>query len=640
MGMMEYTDPMSLNPPVSIAGTGEPGALSMGGDGGESVEILSTDPINMQSGDTVAGLDQSDNGIMGYDKYLKPQLSQEIIGIQSPRLIISDTAWTPTQVTADFTTYYDRAIVKLRNESGSTQTLHSFAIGGALVVRVAGKNGYLWEATNYDDVERNGELEYKLGNEFIVNTTQIESIGDWLQKELRPHDMYKLYLRGCHPYYEEGDLYTLDVSYTINGATSQTEEIDIDVQICGVSITREVGQLGQTVLSVRVPTGAWSKTTTTRARLLTAGLPFGALARGGIITVAASTYTGTDAQFICDGDHDEVEINAAIARLGEVGGGVVQLTRGTFNIAEVGTTDICISINSPGIVLTGEGMGNTILTCACTTNDEYILIKVLASNTTLYNFSMTASGTYKTRSFGVLMTESANDIMISSVDFNCANCIYGSLNTHSGLNVNNCKATILDGVSLSTFVRLYAATNVKLINNSVTFEALTIPSVAAFLTCGSTCSNVLASGNTAVYSGATSGVGMITGIYVAGVTGTIYTLSDNSFTFNGTYGCDAQVIVLGSSVSNSLVSGNTIIGADFNNAAFSYGIYLNGCDYCAITGNRVEGINNSGASYGIGIWVETGSVKNAVTGNILLNNVSSNLYDEGTNTAKTGNITS
>ncbi|KKM94588.1 hypothetical protein LCGC14_1196870, partial [marine sediment metagenome] len=75
---------------------------------------------------------------------------------------------------------------------------------------------------------------------------------------------------------------------------------------------------------------------------------------GQIIVVASSTYKGLKYDRICDGTRDEVEINDAIRYLSETyGGGIVELTEGTFYTAAPIVPD-------DNIVLQGRGW-NTIV---------------------------------------------------------------------------------------------------------------------------------------------------------------------------------------------------------------------------------------------------------------------------------------
>lgn len=81
----------------------------------------------------------------------------------------------------------------------------------------------------------------------------------------------------------------------------------------------------------------------------------GATVRGATRVVAASNASATvkaRADYVCDGTADDVEINAALAALGSVGG-VVQLSEGQFNLAaSVATTASKQSLRGLGIGVT------------------------------------------------------------------------------------------------------------------------------------------------------------------------------------------------------------------------------------------------------------------------------------------------
>lgn len=640
MGIMEFTNPQGLNPPVSAVGTGDVGALDIGLDTSEGTPY-SGDPINMQyPGDYGTGLDYSDNGIKGYDKYLKPQLPQEIIGIQNPRLVISDTAWTPTQTTFDTTTYNDRAVVKLRNEAGSTKTLHAFAIGGQLVVRVSGKNGYVWEAANYDDIEINGELEYKIGNEFMVNTTQIESIGDYLQKELRPHDMYKLVLRGRHPYFEVGDRYTLDITHSISGGSSEAEEIDIDVEICGWNVVGEVGQIGSTVLTVRVPTGAWSKTTTTRARMLTAGLPFGSLTRGNVIKVAASTYTGTDAHFYCDGTDDQVQIHAALTHLGKIGGGTLELTRGIFNVTYsiYGLEDACITINAndENISIVGEGMENTIIRHDCIADDYRYIIAILSTNVNIYNLAIEATGTYISKSYGILIGADTDNARITYSKITAARCIADGYGTNSGLSVIECIGVVKNADITARFISLEDCSNAVISKNIITVDDIAVGAdIFNAIWINGVCYGASIEGNQIILNGSDSASSSV-GIFITSSSASNFNINNNIIRFNGSY--TARVAGITITGSDGIISSNIIVGTDFVNNSDSYGIVVSG-DRNSITGNNVRSVTNTGAGTGYGIYISATADRTNVSGNTALS-CDTNYTDAGTNTSATGNVTS
>lgn len=80
------------------------------------------------------------------------------------------------------------------------------------------------------------------------------------------------------------------------------------------------------------------------------------------LVVAASDATVTEkaqADYVCTGNGDQAQIQAAINAL-PVGGGTVQLTSGTFNISRLGTTNVGIYIDKDNVTVKGMGM-TTIL---------------------------------------------------------------------------------------------------------------------------------------------------------------------------------------------------------------------------------------------------------------------------------------
>jgi hypothetical protein len=268
--------------------------------------------------------------------------NKTIIGVKNP----SETKSDGLRV-LDFTSYNDRALCYWYNSSGSTAYAYDFGLRGQLVYRLSGMNSMIWEWSNYGDIDINGEKEVRIGNNFIVSQSQVEDIGDFARKELAPHNMYQLMVYGCHPYMEIGDIYRLQIDYTMPTGESQIELIDVNVEIRGVKTHRACGTAGETQLIVRVPSGEWTKTTSTRARKILSGLPFDNLNRSNVITVGAYDYAG-QADIYCDGVADNIQIQNAIDNLYSAGGGTVQLVRGSYRIA----TTISVKGN---IKLCGEG---------------------------------------------------------------------------------------------------------------------------------------------------------------------------------------------------------------------------------------------------------------------------------------------
>jgi hypothetical protein len=289
---------------------------------------------------------------------------ESVVGLVDPDLI--SRPGTLTETTFDTTTYADRAIIKLTNSTGGAVECTGIAIRGKAVIRHAGHSGYLWEYSDYDDIEKNGERSYAVSNDYICSATQCEALGDYLWKELRPHNMYELSIKGQILWVQPGDVWHLEIDYTISGQASQAELIDTDVEIHRASWARQVGGIGETLLTVRVPSSAWSNTMSRRARLLSSGMPQSLYERGNAVIVGASTWTGA-ATYLCDGIDDQVQIQSAIDYINALGGGEVILTEGIF-VVSGNTTPITMASN---IYFHGQSRA-TILQYGTGTFDKYI----------------------------------------------------------------------------------------------------------------------------------------------------------------------------------------------------------------------------------------------------------------------------
>jgi hypothetical protein len=290
-------------------------------------------------------------------KIYKDAKNKTVIGLANPtlnppRMGMSATDYANSTITFDTTSYIDRALVSVENTGSASITINGFSIRGQQVVRLSGLNGLKWEYFNRRDIDTNGEKEFKVSSNFITNGDQCADIGDYIRKELEPHDMYSLTLKGVHPYFEVGDRSELVLDYKLPTMQFPTEQIAVDVEIRGVSIHRSVGSIGETMLSVRVPSGEWNNTTPTKARWIASGRMDQEQNRSNVLTIGAYDYAGT-ADIYCDGVDDDVEIQAAIDQLTLEGGGTVRLSRGHFIL------NTYIQIKN-GITVTGEGRGTAL----------------------------------------------------------------------------------------------------------------------------------------------------------------------------------------------------------------------------------------------------------------------------------------
>lgn len=383
---------------------------------------------------------------------------EKIIGLKDGSLVKAQS--TLTTVDFDTTEYGDRAVLQLRNNTGSAITLTGLSIRGKPVKQLSGANGYVWEYSDYDDIEKNGENFVEVSNDFIFSPLQARSIGDFVWKELRPHKMYSLTLIGTQYQYEIGQIWHLTLSYSLDGHTM--EDIDTDVEVMGVSLSRSVGGVGTTALSLRVPSSAWELTLAKNAKLVGAGNSQRLSNRSNIITVASSTWTG-QADYFCDGTADDVEIQAAIDYIASIGGGQIILTGGYFSISA--TLALCNNL-----LFSGEGI-STILNVV--SNVLLIDCRSLVG-VTITNMKMVG---YSTRVASCIVgNASSNGIVCDSLYIsNFSTGIYEVTNIKS-CEIDNCKNGIYN-------VTLYGSC-VSCIVSNCTSEGIRFNSVSSCVISG------------------------------------------------------------------------------------------------------------------------------------------------------------
>lgn len=101
-----------------------------------------------------------------------------------------------------------------------------------------------------------------------------------------------------------------------------------------------------------------------------------------VAAVNASPFARANADYVCDGRSDEIEINAALAAL-PVGGGLVQLSEGRFTINGY------LRFGTIGTVIQGMGMeSTTIFVVNGTTHNDYIFHWLNNDTITLRDFKI------------------------------------------------------------------------------------------------------------------------------------------------------------------------------------------------------------------------------------------------------------
>ena len=291
-------------------------------------------------------------GLYGPENY-KNEADQEIIGVKEAVLFWWSNYGTGTNsvagggftaTTFDTSAYSDGAIIKLNNNSGGDRKMKSCSITGKPVVRYSGEKGIIHDDfVDYESILRDGEKKLEFGNNYIVNTTQLGQLADfyWKANNYKRH-VYELEIPGRCYWYSPGEWYTVQI-----GGAGDVEYIDSVCECFDVQVEGEAGGLGRTVVAFREVYENWTKDSGALARFLGSGSPKDKYNFARVL-VASQYYPGPS-DYRCDGTADQTEIQAAIDQVAGFGGGVVELTEGTF------VTAAAIDITTDNIVLSGAG---------------------------------------------------------------------------------------------------------------------------------------------------------------------------------------------------------------------------------------------------------------------------------------------
>jgi hypothetical protein len=280
----------------------------------------------------------------------------EIIGLKDGSIIFNGSRQdgTPLQDgdvlvdVFDTTIKPDAAQIRLENTTGNPIVYSGVSVRGKIVLSLAGKNGY--ESETLQDLESqytNGVNSLVIENKMIIDQDQIKDLLDYYWKqngvgEPKKH-FYSIGMVGRRFDLTPGKIYTIVI-----GEAGDPEYINVDARLESLKIQGGTNN-GATVAIFRETTRNWTRTLTPSVRNISDGNP-GRLSRGGATrVVGSSTFIG-DADYLCDGTNDEIEIQAAIDELAGIGGGTVLLTNGTFSNEDV----IYIYGN---VIVAGEGKG-------------------------------------------------------------------------------------------------------------------------------------------------------------------------------------------------------------------------------------------------------------------------------------------
>jgi hypothetical protein len=322
-------------------------------------------------------------------KYKPNNKSIEIIGLVSATFTHLTTDAVPgslTLTTFDTDSRADSAQILLTNSTGVSRVIIAAWIRGKPVTRLSdgrgtraeggvassgkgvasgARGGFLHDKfVDYESIAKNGEQTFETGNNFVVTAAQVNKLADYYWKlNKTPKHIYTLSLTGFQSWYEPGEWYTLQI-----GGAGGAEYIDSTVECFDVRCSLAVGGAPSTSIAFREVEENWKFDSNDVARQIASG-SFSRRPNQNVVTVAAQYYSGY-ADYYCDGTEDQTEINNAATYLSQVGGGIIHLSKGDFNI----TSSITLT---SGIHLEGEGeasnitpatSGNDIIYCSSTTS--------------------------------------------------------------------------------------------------------------------------------------------------------------------------------------------------------------------------------------------------------------------------------
>jgi hypothetical protein len=517
-------------------------------------------------------------------KYNPPTNPVSIIGIVAGSATLTQCVFdnatglsaTLTQTIFDTTTRADSAQILLTNGTGSAKIIRGAVIRAKMITMLSGTEGYLNDKyVDYESIANNGERKLEIGNDFVVTFAQVNQLADynWKMNRMKRH-LYTLSLTGCQTFFEPGEWYTLTL-----GGVGTAEYISAVVMCYNMRTSITAGGIGSTQITFLEMYQNWVFDSNEVARSIASG-QFNRAPTSMTTIVAASTYMGT-ADYYCDGTADDVEINAAIVYMAGKGGGTVQLTEGTFNLAA--------SINlSNNICLAGMGNGTILYTTAQTFD------------------------------------------AISSV---------GTVGTPK-VNIRLMNFCILNGVWVNNGVVVYNI-NFTYTNNSV-ITGLLFRKPGGYETVSfNYCSDDIIFN--CIFDGELVANGKI--ICIASFGSNRIQIANNILKRlrteqNGTH--SPELIGISSLDTGSLeISNNSLYDFSQNDATNVYGMEI-ATNYCKIFGNKVESLKNTNTATAVtGIHIVFGSVSSQVSGNYCFNNGSdtglantnhNNFYDQGTDT--------
>ena len=370
---------------------------------------------------------------------------------------------------------------------------------------------------------------------------------------------------------------------------------------------------------------------------LVSAMPTGRGAAKVVASAAASDLRKAQADYVCDGVADDVQINAAIAAL-PAGGGKVVLSEGTFNIA----ASIALVSN---LVLQGQGIGVTVLNLVAAANVSVLSASsksnlALADLTVDGNKANQTSGTNNAINFTTCTEVNVSRIEVKNSYYEGLNFVTNCFNiwvrdcllqasTRSGLRVasswfvtvsgNISRLNTRHGIALDAFCSQATVTGNVCQNNTMNGIHLETTHYGTTVA-GNAC---LDNDENGINLNASEAADIIEHIIVTG-----------NVCFNsGDFGIRVRTSNATATIRDIIVTGNACMENDRDQEGYQ-GIGLSAIasstfDSVVVAGNRC-GDRQGSPTQNHGLLIEAGATNILVEGNNFLNNVTGGVSDLST----------
>ena len=499
----------------------------------------------------------------------------------------------------DATSRANEVRILLENTTGGTVSMSDCGLLGKPVFRLSDAAGYTHDSfIDWEDIAENGEQLFEFGNRDVIDKDQLTAMADYFWKVARgKKHTYSFALDGLQHWLYPGCRALLQV-----GSAGKAEYVDSVVEIRSLKYVYQKGAAAVTMVTAAECEENWKQTSSALARVVASGDVRAYPSNGRFRSIASDHYIGpTDTRIEVGNTSAQTQINAAIDEMaGVYGGGVVQLTKGTFVV----DGPILLKEN---VTLQGEG-AQTIIEKNC---NDYAIEGAGGSGTeiagiTVRNLKVTRDAS-DTNNIPLVYFAYCDDLHLSNI---------ASVNSkYDSISLAYCDDFIIDGCRAVTTETAPGGTG----------------SIVASLCTRGTIANCNAKDgpdagfviNSSTYITMTGCVGEGSFYNLSMNAAQYCTISGNTFNTAASTGAG----IGGTDIEKCSIADNTCIGNTGN------GISLGGdSDDNVISGNVATG---NGVR---GIHIIAGTCdRNVVTGNRATGNTTANFTDSGTNTTDTGN---